>query len=134
MEQRFSVVTLGVRDVARARDFYENGLGWKPSAIADEHVVFFQAGGVVLALYPRHLLAEDAHLEDDEVPGFGGITLAYNARRREEVDTVIAQAEAAGGAILKPGAETAWGGYSGYFADPDGFLWEVAWNPHFWVE
>lgn len=134
MEQRFSVVTLGVADLPRAREFYEKGLGWKASRIADEHVVFFQAGGVVLALYSRRMLAEDANLVDAAEPGFGGIALAYNARRREEVDAVIRQAEAAGGTVLKPAAEAFWGGYSGYFADPDGHPWEVAWNPHFQLD
>ena len=128
MEQRLSVVTLGVADLGRSRRFYEEGLGWRRANASDE-VVFYQAGGMVLALYPRGALADDAHLPA-EGSGFGGITLAYNARDRREVDAVLAEAEAAGATILKPAQDVFWGGYSGYFADPDGHPWEVAWNPH----
>jgi catechol 2,3-dioxygenase-like lactoylglutathione lyase family enzyme len=127
MEQRLSVVTLGVADLERARRFYEEGLGWRRGNDHDG-VVFFQIGGAVLALYPRPLLAEDAKLANDG-QGFDGITLAYNTRTREEVDAVLAQAAAAGARILKPAQNTFWGGYSGYFADPDGHAWEIAWNP-----
>ena len=95
-----------------------------------EGIVFFQAGGIALALYPRAELAKDANLAS-EGRGFGGITLAWNARSRDEVDAVLAEAKAAGAVILKPAHEAFWGGYSGYFADPDQFLWEVAWNPSF---
>jgi catechol 2,3-dioxygenase-like lactoylglutathione lyase family enzyme len=130
MEQRLSMVTLGVADLARSRRFYEEGLGWKASGLGDGNVVFFQLGGIVLALWGRGALAEDARLPDAG-SGFGGIALAHNVRRREEADAVLAQAEAAGGRILKPAQDTFWGGYAGYFADPDGHLWEVAWNPHF---
>lgn len=130
MDQRLSVVTLGVADLARARRFYEAGLGWKPSGAGNEHVVFFQSGGMVLALFGRHALAEDGNIGDDG-GGFGGITLAHNVRGRAEVDAAIEQAKAAGARILKPAQETFWGGYSGYFADPDGHPWEVAHNP-FW--
>jgi catechol 2,3-dioxygenase-like lactoylglutathione lyase family enzyme len=130
MEQRMSVLTLGVADLARSRRFYEHGLGWQPSSASNEHIAFFQVGGMVLALYPRAALAEDAHLVDDG-RGFGGITLAYNVRQREEVEEVLAEAESAGAAILKTAEEAEWGGYSGYFADPDGYPWEVAWNSHF---
>lgn len=129
MEQRISIVTLGVSDLARSRGFYER-LGWRPAAVKSEGIVFFQAGGMALALYPRDELAKDANVAA-EGHGFGGITLAYNARNREEVDAVLAEAQAAGAKILKPAQEAFWGGYSGYFADPDGFLWEVAWNPFF---
>ena len=129
MEQRLSVVTLGVADLERSRRFYEEGLGWRRGNDHDE-VVFFQAGGAVLALHPRHLLAEDARVANDG-QGFDGITLAYNTRTREEVDAVLAEAAAAGATILKPARDTSWGGYAGYFADPDGHAWEVAWNPHF---
>lgn len=128
MEQRLSVVTLGVADLARSRRFYEEGLGWRRGNESDE-VVFYQIGGAVLALFPRRALAEDAHLAA-EGSGFGGITLAYNARDREEVDAVLAEAAAAGAKILKPAQDVGWGGYAGYFADPDGYPWEVAWNPH----
>ncbi len=95
-----------------------------------EGVMFFQTGGMALALYPRRELAKDANVAPDGY-GFSGIALAYNSRTREEVDLVLAQAEAAGAKLLKPAQEAFWGGYSGYFADPDGFLWEVAWNPSF---
>ncbi len=128
MEQRLSVVTLGVADLARARRFYEQGLGWR-RANESEEIVFYQIGGVVLALYPRAALAEDAQLFDAG-RGFGGITLAYNVREREQVDAVLKEAAAAGATILKSAREVFWGGYSGYFADPDGHPWEVAWNPH----
>jgi catechol 2,3-dioxygenase-like lactoylglutathione lyase family enzyme len=124
MEQRLSVVTLGVADLGRARRFYEEGLGWRRGNDHAE-VVFFQAGGSILALYPRHLLAEDAKLANDG-QGFDGITLAYCTRTREEVDAVLAQAATAGAKILKPAQVTFWGGYSGYFADPDGHAWEIA--------
>ena len=130
MEQRLSLITLGVADLARSRRFYEQGLGWAPSSAGNENVVFFQLGGIALSLYGRASLAEDARLED-RGGGFGGITLAYNTRTREDVDAVLARAKAAGARILKPAEEAFWGGYSGYFADPDGHPWEVAWNPHF---
>jgi uncharacterized protein len=127
MEQRLSLVTLGVTDVGRARRFYEDGLGWRRGN-EHEEVVFFQLGGMVLALWGREALAQDARLPGAGT-GFGGIALAYNTRNREEVDAVLKEAEAAGATILKPAENTVWGGYSGYFADPDGHLWEVAWNP-----
>jgi catechol 2,3-dioxygenase-like lactoylglutathione lyase family enzyme len=129
MEQRISIVTLGVSDLARSREFYER-LGWRRAASKTEGIVFFQAGGMALALYPRNELAKDANVSADG-HGFGGISLAYNARNRAEVDAVLAEARAAGAKILKAAQEAFWGGYSGYFADPDGFLWEVAWNPFF---
>lgn len=127
MEQRISVVTLGVADLARARAFYADGLGWTPVMEADE-VVFFQLNGLVLGLFGRADLAADAGLEDAGA-GAGGMALGYNVRAREEVDAVLAEAVAAGARLLKPGRDTFWGGYAGYFADPDGHLWEVAWNP-----
>ncbi len=130
MEQRYSMVTLGVADLGRARRFYEAGLGWQP-AQANDDIAFFQAGNVVLGLYGRAALAEDANLTNDG-QGFGGITLAHNVRSREDVDATLAQAAAAGATILKAAEDTFWGGYSGYFADPDGHPWEVAWNP-FWT-
>ena len=129
MEQRVSLITLGVADLVRSRDFYQR-LGWKRSMAQSEGIVFFQAGGMGLALYPRDELAKDANLSAHG-GGFSGMTLAYNARSREEVDAVLAQASAAGAKILKPAEEAFWGGYSGYFSDPDGFAWEVAWNPSF---
>jgi catechol 2,3-dioxygenase-like lactoylglutathione lyase family enzyme len=128
MEQRLSMVTLGVADLARARTFYEQGLGWERANDHDE-VAFYQIGGMVFGLYGRDALAEDAQLPGAG-SGFGGITLAYNVRARDEVDAILAEAEAAGARILKPAKDVFWGGYSGYFADPDGHPWEVAWNPY----
>ena len=129
MEQRLSLITLGVADLTRARAFYER-LGWQASARGNADIVFFQLNGFVLALYGRAALAEDAALPDSG-PVFGGIALAYNVRERGDVDGVLAAAQAAGGRILKPARDAFWGGYSGYFADPDGHPWEVAWNPGF---
>ena len=129
MEQRVSIVTLGVADLDRSRQFYEH-LGWRRSMTKTEGVVFFQMGGMALALYPRAELAKDANLPTTG-QGFGGVALAYNARSRDEVNAVLAEAEAAGARVLKPAQEAFWGGYSGYFSDPDGFPWEVAWNPSF---
>jgi catechol 2,3-dioxygenase-like lactoylglutathione lyase family enzyme len=131
MEPRLSLVTLGVADLARAAAFYRDGLGWPQAATGGDEVAFFHTGGAVLALYPRAHLAADAGLSPDAGGGFGGITLAHNVRERGEVDAVLAQAARAGAAILKPGHDAVWGGYTGYFADPDGHVWEVAWNPHF---
>ena len=128
MEPRISLVTLGVADMARARRFYE-ALGWRASG-PGEDVTFFQAGGMILSLYGRAALAEDAHLPA-EGAGFGGATLGYNVRERADVDRTLDEARAAGATILKPAEDVFWGGYSGYFADPDGHPWEVAWNPHF---
>jgi uncharacterized protein len=130
MEQRLSLVTLGVADLDRARAFYE-ALGWRPDA-TPEDVVFFQSGGMIVALWGRGRLAEDSCVEDSG--GWGGVTLAHNVRSPEEVDAVIEQARAAGGRIGRPGAETFWGGYSGVFVDPDGHPWEVAHNPGWTLE
>jgi predicted lactoylglutathione lyase len=129
MEQRVSIITLGVANLERSREFYEH-IGWRRSMLQSEGIVFFQAGGVAVALYPREELAKDANVSPDG-SGFQGITLAYNARTRPEVDSVLADAVAAGAKLLKPAQEAFWGGYSGYFSDPDGFRWEVAWNPSF---
>ena len=129
MEQRISIVTLGVANLKRSREFYER-LGWRQSVPGTEGVVLFQAGGIALALFPRANLAKDAEISADG-QGFGGVALAYNARCREEVDSVLAEAKAAGAKLLKPAQNAFWGGYSGYFSDPDGFLWEIAWNPSF---
>ena len=126
MEQRVSLITLGVADVARARAFYE-ALGWTTSAAPDDDVVFFQAGGMVVGLWSREDLATDSGVEDRG--GWGGITLAHNVRSPAEVDAVIASARAAGATIPRAGAPTFWGGYSGIFVDPDGHPWEVAHNP-----
>jgi uncharacterized protein len=127
MEQRVSLVTLGVRDLGGARAFYE-ALGWTTNAAPDDDVVFFQAGGMIVALWGRAELAEDSGVEDSG--GWGGIALAHNVRSPGEVDAVLAEAESAGATVTRPGAETFWGGYSGAFTDPDGHAWEVAHNPH----
>jgi catechol 2,3-dioxygenase-like lactoylglutathione lyase family enzyme len=132
MEQRVSIVTLGVSDLQRSREFYER-LGWRRTMAKSEGIVFFQAGGMGVALYPRDELAKDANVAEPAPGGFRGMTLAFNARTRAEVDSVLKEAEAAGAKIVKPAQEAFWGGYSGYFADPDGFLWEAAWNPFFTI-
>lgn len=126
MEQRVSLVTLGVADLARSRAFYE-ALGWTTGAAPADDVVFFQAGGMIVALWGREQLAEDSVVED--TGGWGGVTLAHNVRSPADVDAVLAEAEAAGATIGRPGAETLWGGYSGVFLDPDGHPWEIAHNP-----
>jgi uncharacterized protein len=131
LEQRLSLVTLGVADLKRARAFYE-ALGWKSGAAPADDVVFFQTGGMIVALWGRDQLAEDTGVDDPG--GWGGVTLAYNTRSPEEVDAVIAEAERAGARIPRHGAETFWGGYSGVFVDPDGHAWEVAHNPHWTIE
>jgi uncharacterized protein len=131
VEQRLSLVTLGVSDLARARAFYE-ALGWTTGAAPADDVVFFQAGGMIVALWSREQLAEDTVVTDGG--GWGGITLAHNVRSPAEVDAVLAEAGAAGGTILRSGAGTFWGGYSGVFADPDGHPWEVAHNPGWTIE
>ncbi len=127
MEQRVSLVTLGVRDLARSRGFYE-ALGWKTGAGPEDDVAFFQAGGMVVSLWSREQLAEDSGVEDSG--GWGGVTLAHNVRSPEEVDAVMREAEAAGATITRAAGPTFWGGYSGAFADPDGHAWEIAHNPH----
>jgi uncharacterized protein len=127
VEQRVSLITLGVADLERARAFY-GALGWTTGAAADDDVVFFQAGGMIVALWSRAQLAEDTAVTDSG--GWGGMTLAHNVRSPGEVDAVLAEARAAGATIARPGAETFWGGYSGVFVDPDGHAWEIAHNPH----
>ena len=127
MEQRLSLVTLGVSDLGRARRFYE-ALGWTTRAEPDDDVVFFQAGGMIVALWGRDQLAEDSGVADGG--GWGGITLAYNTRSQDEVDAVVEEARAAGARIAREPAATFWGGYSAVFVDPDGHPWEVAYNPH----
>lgn len=130
MKQRVNLITLGVADLPAARRFYE-ALGWTTRAAADDEVVFFQAGEMVVALWDRARLAEDSCVQDS--PGWGGVTLAVNFSSRDEVDAVIEQARAAGARIGREPAETFWGGYSGIFIDPDGHPWEVAHNPHWTV-
>lgn len=126
MEQRISLITLGVRDLKRARAFYE-ALGWRTRAEVEDEVAFFQAGGMVMALWGREALAEDSAVEDSG--GWGGITPAHNLRSPEEVDEVIEQARAAGGTIAREPAERPWGGYSAIMIDPEGHAWEIAHNP-----
>jgi catechol 2,3-dioxygenase-like lactoylglutathione lyase family enzyme len=130
MRQKLSIVTLGVKDLQRSLEFYRDGLGWALSSASGEDVAFFPMGGVVLGLYPRHLLAEDA-MVDAKGEGFSGVTLAYNTKSKEEVDKVLETVAALGARVVKTAQEVFWGGYHGYFADPDGHLWEVAWNPFF---
>ena len=128
MDQRISIVTLGVRSLEAAKKFYVGGLGWKP-AFENEQIVFFEAGGMVFALFLRDELAAD-FAADPAAFGRAAMALAYNVREKTEVDPLMQRAAAAGAKVLKPAREASWGGYSGYFADPDGFAWEVAWNPH----
>jgi catechol 2,3-dioxygenase-like lactoylglutathione lyase family enzyme len=130
MRLKLHLVTLGVKDLQRSLKFYQEGLGWQPSSASQDDIAFFPLGGVVLALYPREKLAEDAHISP-EGGGFSGITLAYNAKSQEEVDQVLQTVENLGAQVVKNAEKVFWGGYSGYFADPDGHLWEVAWNPFF---
>lgn len=127
MEPRISIITLGVDSLARSIAFYEC-LGFPRRARGNDGIAFFQLGALALALYPRPALAEDVGVPAEKA-GFSGITLAYNARSRDEVTTVLGEAAAAGGSIVKPAQDVFWGGFSGYFADPDGHLWEVAHNP-----
>jgi catechol 2,3-dioxygenase-like lactoylglutathione lyase family enzyme len=127
MDQRVSIVTLGVADLAASRHFYVDGLGWKP-AFENTEIIFFQAGGMVFALFVRDQLAADFEAGSATF-GRAAIALGYNVHSRSEVDPLMQHAAAAGATILKPPREASWGGYSGYFADPDGFAWEIAWNP-----
>jgi uncharacterized protein len=131
MEQRLSLITLGISDLDRARRFYE-ALGWSTGAEEADDVVFFQTGCMVVALWGRDKLAEDSAVSDS--PGWGGVTLAYNTNSTEEVDRVIEEARKAGATIGREPAETFWGGYSGVFIDPDGHPWEVAHNPRWRIE
>jgi predicted lactoylglutathione lyase len=128
VEQRISLITLGVAGVARARTFYER-LGWQGQEA--DGTVFFQAGGMAIILWAREKLADDAGLDDRDGGGFGGVTLAHNVRSRAEVDAVLAAAASAGAEITQPARETFYGGYAGYFLDLDGHVWEIAWNPGF---
>lgn len=129
MNQHLHIVTLGVRDLETSRKFYTETLGWKSSR-PQEGIVFFQAGGVVLALFPREELAKDAQISS-EGGGSAGFTLAYNAQSEAEVDEIISDLKTKGVRILKEPQKVFWGGYSSYFADPDGNCWEVAYNPFF---
>jgi catechol 2,3-dioxygenase-like lactoylglutathione lyase family enzyme len=126
MEQRLSVITLGVRNLKRSRAFYE-ALGWHTRAAPDDDVVFFQAGGMIVALWDRAKLAADSGVEDGG--GRGGVTLAHNVRSPAEVDSVTEQARSAGASVVREPGQTFWGGYSAAFLDPDGHPWEIAHNP-----
>jgi predicted lactoylglutathione lyase len=130
VKQRVNLITLGVGDLGRARRFYE-ALGWTTGAAADDEVIFFQAGEMILALWDRARLATDSCVEDSG--GWGGTTLALNLGSTAEVDAVIEEARSAGATIGREPAETFWGGYSGVFADPDGNPWEIAHNPHWTI-
>jgi len=130
MRQRISLITLGVRNFERSLKFYRDGLGWQPSSASGDDVAFFQMSGVVFGLYPRDKLAEDANVAA-QGGGFSGITLAYNTKSKEEVEEILDMARELGAKITKEAQDVFWGGYNGYFEDPDGYLWEVAWNPFF---
>ena len=132
MEPRISILTLGVADLERSIRFYRDGLKL-PMREGPEGIAFFETRGTWLALYPREALAEDATVPAHG-SGFRGFTLAHNVRSPEDVDGTLREAVAAGATLVKPGQKVFWGGYSGYFSDPDGFLWEVAWNPDFIIE
>ncbi len=130
MKPRITIITLGVADLPRAIRFYRDGLGFPTDASDDAEIAIFMTGGVRLALYPKKALAEDISKEVTlSVGGFGGITLAHNVERKEEVAEVLALAERAGGKIVRPAQDVFWGGYHGYFSDLDGYYWEVAWAP-----
>ena len=129
MEPRISIVTLGVKDLARSHEFYHRGLGFPTSKSPEEGIVFFKTSGTCLALYPRDKLAEDVGPEfEHSAATFSGVTLAHNVREKEQVAQLLDQAQKAGAKIVKPAQDTFWGGHSGYFTDPDGHLWEVAWG------
>ena len=130
MRQKLNLITLGVDDFDRAVDFYEKGLGWKKSDKSVESLAVFNLGGIVLALHPRHELAEDVTI-DYQPTTFSGLTLSYNAKSEQEIDEVLAQVASLGATIIKPAQKVYWGGYSGYFKDLDGYIFEVAFNP-FW--
>ena len=132
MEQRLSLVTLGVSDLQRSIRFYE-ALGWQRSMRAAEGVAFFQAPGIAFGLYPIESITADTGLVPGRT-GFGGVVLSHNAREREDVDRLLNEATTAGATLVKAGHEVSWGGYVGYFRDPDGYLWEVAWNPAFPID
>ena len=129
MDQRITLITLGVLDLDKSTAFFEQ-LGWRRSVVQANGVSFFQCGCVAVSLFPRPELAKDAGISPSG-EGFGGFCVAYNTRLKKEVDAVLTEAESAGARIVKPAQETSWGGYSGYFHDLDGHLWEVAWNPGF---
>lgn len=126
MEPRISIVTLGVSDLARSVDFYQNGLRFERAEIGGDEIAFFETTGTRFALYPLAEFPEELPGQGPFAPGCNTITLAHNTRRKSEVDEILQQAATAGGKLIKPAADTIWGGYSGYFADPDGYFWEIA--------
>lgn len=130
MRQKLTLITLGVSDINKSLAFYEKGLGWKKSSSSNDNIAFFSLGGMVLGLYSKHALAEDVTVSP-EGSGFPGITISYNAKSEKEVDEVLAEVQKLGATIIKPAQKVFWGGYSGYFQDPDGHYFEVAFNP-FW--
>jgi catechol 2,3-dioxygenase-like lactoylglutathione lyase family enzyme len=135
MQQRLSLITLGITDLARSRAFYEQAMGWTPQFVSDD-IAMYQLNGFVLGLFGRTALLEDARVDAEAArhAGPGAMSLAYNVDSADEVDRVLGEMASAGARILKPGEQVEWGGYSGYFADPDGHLWEVAWNPNWTIE
>jgi predicted lactoylglutathione lyase len=128
MKPCINVLTLGVKDIQQSRRFYEN-LGFSASSASNEHFVAFQTPGIVFCLYPITLLAEDVTV-NAKGTGFRGVTLSHNVSKKEEVQEILNQAKKCGATIIKQAQDVFWGGHSGYFADPDGHLWEIAWNPH----
>ena len=130
MEPRISIITLAVNDIQRSRSFYTQ-MGFTTDAKADEDMVFLKTNGTILALYPQSKMAEELPGEPIQRGGSPGFTLAHNVPEKDSVDHILVSAKTAGGRIVKPAAATFWGGYSGYFTDPDGFYWEVAWAPFF---
>lgn len=130
MRQKLNLITLGVKDFEKAINFYEKGLGWKKSSASSGDMAVFSLGALVLGIHPRHALAEDIGI-DEKGSGFSGITISYNAKNEAEVDAVLKEVQSLGATIIKPAQKVFWGGYSGYFKDLDGHLFEVAYNP-FW--
>jgi uncharacterized protein len=128
MQARINIITLGVTDFNKAVEFYEKGMGWPKSTASQDDIAFFKLTGIVLALYPREKLAEDITISP-EGSGFSGFTLAYNAKDEPEVDRILEKVKSLGATIIKPAQKVFWGGYSGYFRDLDGYLFEVAFNP-----
>eukprot|EP01138_Halocafeteria_seosinensis_P014036 gb/GECG01014333.1/.p1 GENE.gb/GECG01014333.1/~~gb/GECG01014333.1/.p1 ORF type:complete len:143 (+),score=25.68 gb/GECG01014333.1/:1-429(+) len=131
MEQRLNIVTLGVQDLKESTDFYEQKFGWKRLQMGGDGIAFFKLNGLMLALYPNDKLAEDATVQngEKEAPRFKGFTIAYNARSEKEVDDIVTDLERKGVKIVKRPVKVFWGGYSAYISDPDGHLWEIAYNP-----
>ena len=132
MQPRISMITLGVKDLKSAIDFYQQGLGLPRREPYSDEIAFFELNGTWLGLYPWDKLAEDVTIPN-EGSGFRGVTLAHNLNSKDEVDELMAQAAKAGAKIVKEAQDVFWGGYSGYFSDLDDHLWEVAWNPHAWI-